>query len=276
MKITLKLMSLTALFVASSVFAEVPCKFSESEKSFEGTRTEQAECLLRPVLRFAKLGKQQKLPDLLWSKIDKDKVDITATEFKSYLNAYQISESDIGGPIAKPLNLETRYFIIHDTSYNQGAKPFPSNADTTWSGNDLSKAKKVAHVFINRRGESVTKVDFSENYRTTKFENQKISRRNMFVSVELIQPRRSYPEGSNTNDAIAPTPGFTEQQLTRLAVIYFASSIRAGHYLIPAYHAVLDAGIPDGHDDPQNFDLARFDIILDRVLFDIRGGPDAP
>ena len=26
--------------------------------------------------------------------------------------------------------------------------------------------------------------------------------------------------------------------------------------MVPAYHCTLDTGIPDGHDDPQNFDLA--------------------
>lgn len=272
----IKLITLFILFVSTQAIAETPCPFSDSSASFESSRQKQAECLLRPVLRFAKLKNEQDIPAVLSSKINVGKVDISVDEFRSYLHAFGISESDIGGPIDKTLHPKTKYLIIHDTSHNQGAKPFPVDSDTTWVGNDLSKVSKKAHIFINRRGESVTKVDLSENWRSTKFELQKDSRRNMFVSVELIQPRRSYPEGSNKNDALAPDPGFTKAQLERLAVIYYAASIRAGHYLIPAYHAVLDAGLPNGHDDPQNFNLSEFDKHLDSVLLEIRGDPDAP
>lgn len=272
----IKFITLFILFASTQAIAETPCSFSDSSASFEGSRQKQAECLLRPVLRFAKLGKEQKIPAVLSSKIGTDKVDIGIDEFRSYLHSFGISESDIGGWIDKPLHPNTKYFIIHDTSYNQGAKAFPVDSDTTWIGNDLSKVGKKAHIFVNRRGESVTKVDLSENWRSTKFELQKNNRRNMFVSIELIQPRRSYPEGSSKNDALAPEPGFTKGQLERLAVIYYAASIRAGHYLIPAYHAVLDAGFQNGHDDPQNFNLSEFDRSLDNVLLEIRGGPDVP
>jgi hypothetical protein len=36
------------------------------------------------------------------------------------------------------------------------------------------------------------------------------------------------------------------------------ASVRAQRWLIPAYHAALDADIPNGHDDPLNFDPESF------------------
>jgi hypothetical protein len=36
--------------------------------------------------------------------------------------------------------------------------------------------------------------------------------------------------------------------------------------MIPAFHAVLDDGIRNKHDDPQNFELAAFAGSLDRLL----------
>jgi hypothetical protein len=61
---------------------------------------------------------------------------------------------------------------------------------------------------------------------------------------------------------VAPQPGFSEAQYRRLALLYVAASLRAGTWLIPAYHAVLDSGFDGGHDDPQNFDLAVWDARL--------------
>jgi hypothetical protein len=58
------------------------------------------------------------------------------------------------------------------------------------------------------------------------------------------------------NDYIAPSPGFTAAQMDRLALIYVVASVRRGSWMIPAFHAAVDAGISDAHDDPQNFDLA--------------------
>lgn len=80
----------------------------------------------------------------------------------------------------------------------------------------------------------------------------------LFLHVELLQPRRRDPALGPKNDAIAPMPGFTLQQYDKLALLYAMVSARAGSWLIPAYHAALDEGIADGHDDPQNFDLAAF------------------
>jgi hypothetical protein len=84
----------------------------------------------------------------------------------------------------------------------------------------------------------------------------------LFLHVELVQPRRRDPRGGPGNDALAPTPGFTPAQYGTLALLYVVASVRAGRWLVPAFHATLDEGIPDAHDDPQRFDLARFDAAV--------------
>jgi hypothetical protein len=116
--------------------------------------------------------------------------------------------------------------------------------------------RENAHVFIDRTGQSKTSVDFASPLRTTAFEKlAEVSRRGLFLGIELIQPRKLDPRGI---DAIAPSPGFTEAQLDRLALTYIAASIRRGRWMIPAFHAAIDAGLYNAHDDPQNFDLKQW------------------
>ena len=106
----------------------------------------------------------------------------------------------------------------------------------------------------------------------TKFarDNLQESAKGLQLHVELVQPRRSDPDGKIGNDAIAPEPGFTESQLDRLALLYLAASVRRGEWLVPAFHADLDAGIPDAHDDPQNFDLKLWGKRLAVLLKDVK------
>ena len=44
--------------------------------------------------------------------------------------------------------------------------------------------------------------------------------------------------------------------------------------MIPAFHAVIDDGIPDKHDDPQNFEFAEFNDAINRLLPRIPHGPE--
>jgi hypothetical protein len=81
----------------------------------------------------------------------------------------------------------------------------------------------------------------------------------------MVQPRRSASRRGR-DDALAPNPGFTAAQYDRLALLYTIASVRAGHWLIPAFHAALDADIRNGHDDPLNFDVASFAAALDRLI----------
>jgi len=48
-----------------------------------------------------------------------------------------------------------------------------------------------------------------------------------------------------------------------LVAAYLVASARAGKWLIPGFHATIDEGIPQAHDDPQHFDLVRFATLLE-------------
>ncbi|NOX37767.1 MAG: hypothetical protein GXO78_09560 [Calditrichaeota bacterium] len=263
-----------------------PCPFSESALQFEGSPLEQARCLLQPVQRYGRLGAPlQKLPEPLESRIGR-RVTLSVEQFRRYLNARGISEAELGGSLDAPLCRADDnhpaaptawYFIIHDTSTpNYGAQEFPAQInDEEWEHNDLERwnqgNRSRAHVFINRLGQSLTAVDFATPWRATKFELQRLGRRGkgLCLHVELIQPRRSDPAGPPGNDALAPEPGFTVPQLKRLALVYLAASIRKGSWLIPGYHAAIDAGIPGAHDDPQNFDLHLWAQLLDALVQEV-------
>ena len=60
--------------------------------------------------------------------------------------------------------------------------------------------------------------------------------------------------------------GQPTQGLQSLALLYVIASVRAGHWLIPAFHAAIDGHIPNGHDDPLNFDIDSFAAALERVM----------
>ncbi|MGH9971075.1 MAG: hypothetical protein ACREBG_25230 [Pyrinomonadaceae bacterium] len=251
------------------------CPFNEKTLTYEGSALEQATCLLRPVKIRGELGEPlKKLPDAL-EKLIGQRVRIDVATLRRYLEKQNIDEADIGGSLSSSLSSANngaypptfaRYFIIHDVSTpNYLDAPLPANInDETWEWNDLKlkwSNTKVAHVFISRTGHSLTAVDFGstlpERRFGTKFARDflKENGKGLQLHVELIQPRRRDPSGPRNNDAIAPSPGFTEAQMDRLALVYMAASVRRGEWLIPAFHAAVDAGIPDAHDDPQNFDL---------------------
>jgi hypothetical protein len=238
---------------------QAPCPFDETKMQFEGTPLEQAKCLLRPVRRYAILGKPlAQLPSPLEELIGQP-IAIEAAQLQKYLALKQINEADIGGAVTN--SLAAKYFVIHDVSApNYREKPFPDNInDASWSVNSVERWRKskAAHVFVTRVGESVAPFEFVVPRTGTKLEVRVLGEkaRGLFVHVELVQPRRSYPKGRPGNDALAPDPGFTEPQLDRLALIYVAASVQHGSWMIPGFHACVDAGIPSAHDDPQNFDL---------------------
>jgi hypothetical protein len=200
-------------------------------------------------------------------------VDVKTKSLKRYLAAHGITEASIGGLLATPL-ATARYFVIHDTSYPYLKNgPFPEDFDeATWAGNNLRRWEqvKVTHVYVNRLGESATASNFEQAGGATKYEKRNPERKGLFVHVELIQPRRRDPGGGVNNDAIAPSPGFTAQQLDRLALLYVAASVRRGRWLLPAFHATVDAGIPGAHDDPQNFDLDAWLASFQRLLAELK------
>ncbi len=271
-----KIFAYIAVMVAFAVHAEnTPCPFDKSKMEFAGTPVEQARCLLRPVAQGGVLGQPlATLPGPL-EKLIGQPVQITREALLKYLQAHQILESDIGGPLTQ--HATAKYFVIHDTSTkNYGTNSIPDNINTPdWALNNLKRWTNlpVAHVFVNRLGQSLTWHPFSMSWRATKFERTTITReesKGMFIHIENSQPRRSDPNGHKGNDAIAPIPGFTLPQLDRLALLYVTASLEHGTWLVPGYHCAIDAGIPDGHDDPQHFDLAQWATRLEMLLKEVK------
>jgi hypothetical protein len=258
---------------------QIRCKLDEASLAFAGSSLEQARCLLRHVKMYGQLDPPlTALPSPL-DKLIGGAMTVDKNALRRYLTAHNIKEADIGGGIFDPVSRANnnapgaepvRYFVIHDVSTpNFLDKPFPANInEATGPGNNLNRWKdiKKTHVYINRVGESVTAVDFKTPLRATKLELQDVRRKGLFLHTELMQPRRSDPNGRAGNDALAPNPGFTAAQLDRLALVYVAASVRCGAWLIPAFHAAIDAGIPDAHDDPQNFAMPLWMSRLDSLL----------
>jgi hypothetical protein len=136
-------------------------------------------------------------------------------------------------------------------------------------------------VFVNRLGESATKANFKETVGATKYEagrdfsapdarrQARDRRRGLFVHIELIQPRRRSNPNSSYFD-IPPSPGFTQKQLDRLALLYVVASVRANRWLLPAFHLSVDDTIPGAHDDPQNFEMETWLDSLSSLLGKLR------
>lgn len=193
-----------------------------------------------------------------------------------------------------------RYLVIHDTSSpNLCEMPeFPQNINdatwtwkgTKWNSVETYRNSRDAHMFITRDGQSVAPQGrtFHTPWRATKIEgpNADTRAKGLFLHIENVQPRRCRPDMSQPgglvpdrryhklkdghwecrNDHFAPNPGLSDPQLDRLALVYVAASVRRGTWLIPAYHAAVDDGIADGHDDPQFFDLNRWAERLSMLL----------
>ncbi len=284
---TLLLLAATAV---STPALAARCNYDPATLSFRGNPVDQARCLLRPVAQWAHLGPElEELPNFLSLTVGRP-MSVTPLQLRGYLETSEILEADLGGDFDEPLSAATRagksfpaqYFVIHDTSSpNYELQPFPDFDSPDWPHNQLRQHQKgnasKAHVFVNRLGESKTAVEFDTPWRSTKFElkyrelypaEDATAARGRFLHIELIQPRRS-AKAAGLDDAVAPKPGFTDGQYERLALLYVVASVRAGHWLIPVYHAVLDAGMQDAHDDPQNFSLGSFSAFVDIVYSDL-------
>lgn len=263
-----------------------PCEFDSKLLQFKGTPTQQARCLLRANGIGGVLGEELKALPAPLEKLVGKKVHLRATSLAEFLRRNSIDEAAIGGAVNKPLTevqspagkrIPALYFVIHDTSSPYlGVNEFPNGFDTdpNWRGNDLTiwTNQPVAHVFVNRLGDSMVTTPFDEPVRKgfgTKFARDilKAEAKGLQLHIELVQPRRADTSDPNPkNDRIAPTPGFTAAQYERLALLYLAASVRRGTWLIPGYHSAYDAGIKDAHDDPQNFDLKVFADALKRLI----------
>ena len=261
-----------------------PCTFDPQTLSFSGTPVEQAKCLMRGMDHSRNLAPQMEtLPPALATRVGSEaglpsretlsgflsKQDLE-WDFAAYLwqPASRADDNDPNAPMA-------RYFVIHDTSGpNFGHRSFPADVDATAKFNNLynfacADGWGKAHVVVNRAGDMLVDHELAIPWRETKFEqaaNFAGALKGLFLHVELIQPRRSASGRGRRNDAESPDPAFTAAQYDRLALLYVIASVRAEHWLIPAFHAAIDANIRNGHDDPLNFDVEKFADSLERVV----------
>lgn len=257
------------------------CHFDPISLAFEGQPAEQARCLLRPVAKFGHIGATlSNLPPTLDGLVGNE-TKISAQALQRQLDRMGLTNAAVGGPLdasvsraqgGRPSAPLAKYFVIHDTSAPWfGDEPFPADIDSSAKVNGLRRyagPKAVAHLFVNRSGDTLLGHDLRVPWRATKLETTVVGvpAKGLFLHVELVQPRRQDPRGGPGNDAIAPVPGFAQAQYDKLALVYVAASVRAGAWLIPAFHATIDEGLSDAHDDPQVFELAKFDDALAALL----------
>jgi hypothetical protein len=277
------------------------CKFDHDTQLFGGTPAEQARCLLNPVEPVGRLGPAMAaLPAALEKRVGGE-TDLPSRDALAGLLrdrgasqnlidtlAQPVSHAHDNDPLARPAT----YIVFHDTSTpNYRTQPWPVSIDDNPKINNLARYAcsnniERAHVFINRGGRIYLAHDFTVPWRATKFEtatNFGPALKGLFLHIELIQPRRALKGYGSRNDFLAPTPGFTQAQYESLALVYTVASRRAGFWMIPAFHSVLDEGIRNKHDDPQNFELAQFAESLNALVGELRtrtaaadSNPEAP
>jgi hypothetical protein len=276
------------------------CLWDDAAVRYQGTALEQAKCLLRAVGEGGTVADTDaQLPAHLAARIGRP-VSVSRSALGKYLAAQGIRDTSLGGGLDEPLSTtegesahKALYFVIHDTSNILCTREyFPDGSDSpdaTWNMAATWETSKQAHLYLTRDGAAYSPQGrtFSVPWRATKHEMAiGESTRGRFLHVENVQLRRpelendaalTNAEGHCVNDRIAQRPGFTAKQMHLLALTYIAASVRDGRWLIPAYHAVIDASFPGGHDDPQNFDLVSWSEIIDATVADIeRVGNAAP
>jgi hypothetical protein len=256
------------------------CRFDRERLAFAGTRVEQATCLLR---KIELLGERepQRLPAVIRTLMESEggpsavqkaaAIAALPSPYRAYAIVHAdapVSRTEAGQPLA--------YFVIHDTSTPFYAdEPFPAKLDRDLKVNSFEPyfgggiaEDPVAHIFLNRVGQIWAGHEFQEGWRATKLESRVVgpAARGRFVHIETVQPRRNLPGATSRGHTHGPKPGFTREQYRMLAALYVYVSARAGRWLIPAQHNTVDAGIPDAHDDPQNFELMQFAAELEKLI----------
>jgi hypothetical protein len=261
-----------------------PCSFDPETLSYQGEPLDQAKCLMRSMDQSRNLGAAlDSLPPALADRIGQDNGLPSREALSAFLSGQNLEwnfAAHLWQPIARardndPDAPSARYFVIHDTSGpNYGYRSFPDDIDGASKINNLANFRctdnwELAHIIVNRSGGMLLGHDFGTPWRATKFERAKDfngALKGLFVHTELIQPRRAAPGFGHYNDAGTPTPAFTAAQYDRLALLYTIASVRAEHWLIPAFHAAIDAEIRNGHDDPRNFDIESFAASIDALV----------
>jgi hypothetical protein len=235
------------------------CRFNVARQQFAGDAAAQLRCLLKRVKVKGAGADVQAIPvwltDNVWQA-----TRISPERLQRHLDDRQLSSSLTLSPV-QVNRQQVRYFVIHDTSSPEvPGRVLPGNIDTPEYNRRLlccafATVRRKVNLIIGRDGASRATIDWGapRPSAATKIEvGRGASARPVFVHVENIQPRAK-PAGSWA--WIAPQPGLTPAQEERLALAYVVASVRAGRWLMPAYHFNIDQGLPDGHDDPQNMEL---------------------
>ena len=273
---------LALLALAAPAGAELigGCQFDRDTLTFAGTPIQQATCLLRKVEPLGAKSAQP-LPPVIARLMQDGGAPSSAQKAAAILafpqpyRDYAVANQDLPASNTEA-GLPLLYFVIHDTSDPfYGNDPFPKHLNSDPRVNSFASyvdqtfgEKPVAHIFLNRQGQIWAGHDFSEPWRATKLESRVIGApaRGRFVHIETVQPRRFLPGATSRGQTEGPKPGFSAAQYRMLAALYVYASARAGHWLIPAQHSTVDDGIPDAHDDPQNFELKKFALELEKLL----------
>ena len=273
---------LAATFWNNQLPTNEHCGFDETRLSFRGTPIQQARCLLSPVQIGGTLGPPRARLGRFFEGHVGRRVHLDRERLRSLLEAEGLPAlaASVETPLSRARNNEpdapfARYFVIHDTSLELPGSEFPDNdsAQANGLGWTYPDGTQVAHTFTNRRGEILFAHDYAIPWRATKRERDAITHgaaKGLFLHNELNQIRLNDPAGPPGNHNRAPVPGFTSAQYDRLALLYILASVRGGRWLIPGFHAVIDSGIPDAHDDPQNFDMRAWEAALVRRTAELR------
>lgn len=258
------------------------CGFDVGRLSFAGNAIEQARCLLSPVRIHGEIGPpHRRLGRFLETHVGRPaRVDRERLRVLLEAEGLHALAASVRTPLSRARNNDpqapfARYFVIHDTSLELELTEFPSNDSRLANGLGWTypDGTQVAHTFTNRRGEVLFSHDYAIPWRATKRERDAITgghAKGLFLHNELNQIRLNEPSGPPGNHSRAPIPGFTAAQYDRLALLYILASVRGGRWLIPGFHALIDSGIPDAHDDPQNFDMAAWEAALVRRTAQLR------
>jgi hypothetical protein len=270
--------------VATAAPAAPRCPFDEASLSFAGSDIEQARCLLTPVGYVGHLGATPtSLGPFLEARIGRP-VAIRPERLRALLVAEGLAElaETVSRPLSRARNNSpsapvARYFVIHDTSHKVFGPAWPpdDSPDLNHLGAKYPDGSWKAHTFTNRLGVVLLAYDYSKPWRAVRLERDEVthgSAKGLFLHNELNQPRLAQANVTHNIFRNAPTPGFTARQYDRLALLYILASRRAGRWLVPAYHAVLDDGISGGHDDPQHFELDKWEAALARRAAELGEG----
>jgi hypothetical protein len=249
------------------------CAFNDKEMAYLGAPRQQALCLMPegdPAHFKPRASLGAPLDGLVGNLVEIDETRLLALLHEA---GVEYSAEALKAPLShawggKPYGPPARYFVIHDTSSALGRPYFPPNDDPGLNrlGLQYCSGGYTAHTFVNRMGKVLLAYDYGEPWRATKFEQINPWRKGLFLHNELTQPRLPRHGETLTDASLPPSPAFTDAQYRAIALLYAAASVRSGQWLVPAFHSAIDYAWDDGHDDPRDFDLAKFDQALGDIV----------